>query len=181
MDEIQSGQFVMTIDEIELRQNLNFTDDDLVANRAGKMSERQRKALWRKLLNRNRMLLFAFFISSMALTYFLIVGDEEWEHPGQFWITAVIFAYITVLLVSKVGAIRTDIEHKKIAMVEGRIKLQIRKSREEVPMHRIHIDNTSLEFGVSSWEFKSFCNTALYRIYYAPRSKIILSAERLDL
>src|SRR5262249_36406955 len=89
----------------------------------------------------------------------------------------VLFCFAALLFSGKrLNNLRRDLLSGKAGAVEGRIALDV-AARKEGAYYRVAVANQT--FGVRKNVFLAFKNGDPYRIYYAPHSKTLLSAEWL--
>jgi hypothetical protein len=167
----------LAIDELtpitQLGNAFNFSSNDLKANRTGKITARQRRAIWRRL--------FAFMISWVLLLIIpIVIGIVlvEWGTDDAFgdvvFKTEALSAYITGLLLSTfyaIGQFNTlvmviDTIRGKIRRVAGPVKRQGRYIY--VKKYRFLLDTATLDLMQSGLQ---------YKFYVLPSSHHILSVE----
>lgn len=161
---------------------LNFTDDDLEANRAGQLSERQLYRIqsgWRRLLIIGVLALIGI---GFVATVLIFLGNQH-ESP----ILTVLGLALTLVnaLVMGTGVqmrIRMNrdlrqVEESGLLITEGKVKHTLQVIRRssfywlEVKDERINVSKTTF-FAVEE--------NARYRLYRLPFSKTLLSAEKLN-
>ena len=167
----------VAIDELtpitQLGNAFNFSSNDLKANRTGKITARQRRAIWRRLL--------AFMISWILLLIIpIFIGFilVDWGTKAAFtdaiFKTEALSAYITGLLLSTfyaIGQFNTlvmviDTLRGKIRRVAGPVKRQGHYIH--VKKYRFLLDTTTLDLMQSGLQ---------YKFYVLPSSHHILSVE----
>jgi hypothetical protein len=153
---------------------LQFRESDLAANEAGELSPTQiRKLQWRRSMAIIGALvltaIFAFILLSFV-RFAAFRGASPLLAIG-FVIVVGILAFITYQAVSLTNDLRDG-----VSVVEGRVQLDMNRG-EQTSRFYVKIDN--IRFRVRKAVFLAFKNGDPYRIYYAPRSKLILSVEWL--
>lgn len=160
--------------EQDLQKALDFTDKDLQANRDGYMSKRQRKVLLRRFWKYIRYIL----ISSVGFLVFCIVCifvfDNGIVRAGVF-----IFGILPILIAVGLGfvwansqfrAIQADLRKGNVETISGQA------SKRSVYVMVIE----SIRFEMHEDIGVLFQDGAGYVVHYAPHSKRILSAEKLN-
>jgi hypothetical protein len=164
--------------EHALMEAIGFSEDDLEANRRGVLSEAQRDRLRR---DRTRLLA----LTGVALVSFAVSG---WLCAGSFFYGAntslfqvASFPFVIAIIIlgvsrTQLGPWRNDWVTGKVAALEGRVRLDIGPGN-PYSYYKIVVEGQT--FGVRKDVFLAFKNGDLYRIYYGPNSKWLLSAEWL--
>jgi hypothetical protein len=167
----------LALDELtpiaQLGNAFNFSSNDLKANRTGKITARQRRAIWRRL--------FAFMISWLLLLiipivigFILVEWGTDQTFSEAFFKTEALSGYLTGLLLSSfyaVGQFNTlvmviDTLRGKIRRVAGPVKRQGHYIY--VKKYRFLLDTATLDLMQSGLQ---------YRFYVLPSSHHILSVE----
>lgn len=159
-----------------LMQHLEFTTDDLHANREKQLGENQRIRLEAL---QNRAILFGilgFFAFALIATIFLFFGSDD----GLFIMT-LIGIFMTICNAIFVGMfarhymrLRADLSANEIEVIEGDLE------RVVIPNGRMNnflIRINGEEFYVKKDLFKLFRHEVPYRFYRASHSRVLLSAE----
>lgn len=162
--------------EQALAEALEFTEDDLAANRQGVLSESQQRyfTLRRKL---NLIQLIAYVVAGILVCIFTFVMDRENS------VEVTLLVGVFVLLFGGMGSVAT---------IEN-CNLSLRLNRVDAATGRIHLDIVQKVPGVASYElwlekqrfrpnqarFLIFKNGDPYTIYYEPITNRMLSAEWL--
>ncbi len=154
----------------QLADLLDFTQHDLNANRSGRLTDRQRAHLqtqrdaYSALYSTGLGLLIGLAVVCIALT----------QTAAKFYVellfvvpAAFILAYIIQLWIN----FTLDLRARRVDTVSGCAQSQ--------PILRFQtwLYVGSLRFGLSHRVARAFQNGAAYRVYYARRSKTILSVE----
>ena len=153
---------------------LDFTEADLEANQAGELSARQIKAL-----EKRRGLMFMGVFASivvMALFFLLASVMQPSDDAFVFYFFAVFPALLAIYLAYNVYRSSSDTRERRSAVVEGRVALDVSGGQNSANF-AIKLENK--KFRLNKRQFLTFKNGDPYRVYYAPRSKRILSAEWL--
>jgi len=161
-----------------LMEVLNFTADDLTANRAGNLSSAQADRLKR---NRQRTTLIgvvAFFVIVVIATIFLYFGQQN-----QSTILSIVGALLTVVNAIMIGMIarahlrtNADLREGGVKVLEGELERVVRRGRQQ-DNYVLRIDGISLY--VTKEVFIQFRHEIPYRIYRSRWSGVVLSAEPL--
>lgn len=144
-----------------LKYALGFSDEDLAANQAGKMSTNQRL---RCLTKRNWWL----FGCVLCILGFLV----SWFGSRESLFFLVVFGVSIVVCLVNAYRYYKDARDGIASSVEGRINLQITSGR-----FSIVLDGG--KFALKKQTFLAFKNGDPYCLYYSPHNKILLSAEWL--
>lgn len=165
--------------EERLMEALAFDEDDLAANQAGEFSGRQIARL-----NRDRrslalgvaiILLVGFFAMMLALG----AVDFAFLTPAILVILvgmSATFIGLSAFIWARSARTSADLRENRAAEVEGRVDLSVRAGQNAASYYLRVGDK---RFTVKQKAFLAFKNGDPYRIYYAPRSKRILSVEWL--
>jgi len=153
-----------------------FDEDDLEANEAGQLSQNQ---IIRLKSLRNKTLTDLMILSLLCIVAVgILMGVTVTISATIPAFIVGIFAIGTLFIIYNLKARRllADIHENCVAQAEGRVDLSL-KAKQNDPKYFIHIDN--MHFSLKESLFLLFKNGDPYRIYYAPRSKRILSVEWL--
>jgi hypothetical protein len=163
-----------------ITQETNFTHEELELNRHGYLSQDQR----------DRLAELGKYYSNFARIIFAtaaVVGVLPlciWLHPfhdATAGSLVLIIGFIAGLLVAalwlRIRALNADLKWGEVSAVEGVVKLETQNDAEYGPTYAVKIGD--MRFRVGERVFCTFKNGDPYRIYYAPHSKTILSAEWL--
>jgi len=167
--------------DIALRRELKFTPEDLVANRAGRMSERQHY----QLRVRRRRSVFTGMIIILALVFsaslFIFLGQRE---DGSI-ILAFIGIGLTLCNAALVGVfarhwlrLSADIREKSVQATTGPLERVIKPVGRRVVNYAIRVGN--IELFVSKEVFDIFAHHASYTIYRTSYTGALLSVERKE-
>ncbi|MBK8029120.1 MAG: hypothetical protein J0M07_23545 [Anaerolineae bacterium] len=152
---------------------LKFTDDDLAMNAAGRLSKTQVAALHR------RRTIGAVMIGGLCVTvaFFLLIGTVgATASLGPILLAMLVFMAFA-LAVGALPAVRITRDLKMgVQVAEGRVELDTTPAQNSAS-YRVKVDGR--KFNVQKRAFLAFKNGDPYRIYYAPNTKMILSAEWL--
>lgn len=166
--------------ENDLMAALNFTADDLDANRDGQLSEEQRARLYGKriywLLAIAGVVAFVFLINLPGV--FIVFSSGDYPPPADMLIfIGFILGCIGILVLlytrSDLRAITADLQEKTVESVQGLIALET-FGQDKM---KVHIHDRA--FTVNNKAGLAFKNGDPYCLYYAPHSKTLLSAEWL--
>ena len=155
---------------------LKFDEDDLAVNRAGNVSEGQ----YRRLRNQRDALLWPFAGLLVIGGVGGVIGFARVDPDSGLviWIIFVIVAvgFVgTVLFLTWINLAK-DLGGGYVAAIEGRVQLDV-KGKGNIIRYTVGIDYQF--FPVDKATFLAFKNGDPYRIYFAPNTKTILSAEWL--
>ncbi len=152
---------------------LKFTDDDLAMNAAGRLSPAQAAMLQR------RRTVGAILIGGLCATvgFFLLIGTVgATASLGPILLAMLVFLAFA-LAVGAIPAVRISRDLQQgVKVAEGRVALDMTPAQNSAT-YKVQIDGQ--KFKVQKRAFLAFKNGDPYRIYYAPNTKTILSAEWL--
>ncbi len=171
---------------------LDFTFDDLAANRAGEISNRQQQILHEEDAEETKSLLFGLailtpiFLIACGLCAALVnVGAIiEWASDGLPVIGAIVALMSIIILYVNYQGRRERRRHPPVVMLQGPLTLytDYQDTRE---FYYADIDGVSIKLEGIVMEglriyTSNFSTDQPYRVYYAPRADKILSAEHID-
>ncbi len=168
----------MTSEVEALMSAMDFTSADLEANRRGDLSPAQAA-----MLNRNRRRQIAI---AMTLFPLLVIAATILLYLGQINNNAILggagalMILLNALLVGIIGRsymrLSQDLQAGNVDKLTGEVERVLQRGRQsDTYLLRINGDNLQ----VSQDIFRSFRHQALYRIYRANHSGLLLSAEPL--
>lgn len=183
VEEGDPKQKVAGLQEILAKAN-NFGQEDLEANKAGRMSSQQVSRLVPQLLSGSSIILAALLIEALSLFLFSPLGRADQVTFLAFCGTLIAIPIFIVGLVRFWRAL-SDILGGKIAMEEGvgrkvtlshgsRRDLEKRTGRETTTRF-YQIDQKRIR--VPERAYRALINSVPYRVYYAPNTKILMSIE----
>lgn len=157
-------------------QPLQFTEDDLVANRQGQLGKTQRDRLKGLQVRALIIGIIGFFAFALIATIFLFFGSEN-----SLFIMTLIGIFITICNAIFVGMfarqymrLRADLNSGEIDILEGQLeRVVIPNGRMSNFLLRIEGE----EFYVKKDLFKLFRHDVHYRFYRTVHSHVLLSAE----
>jgi hypothetical protein len=159
-----------------LTEALNFSEEDLQANRAGRLSEAQKYRLtrgWRRTL---WIVIGLVIVLTLGATTLIFVAQNN-DLP----VLNVIGVLMTIINAGIVGLgaqsyLRTssDLKGGKVATISGVVSHTIRVSG-RVATYILKVDNQNVV--VSRLVFFAVEDGKAYHLYRAPSSKTLLSAE----
>ena len=155
-----------------LQQALDFTDEDLQANREGYMTKRQRKNIDQI---RTEMRFVQFVGVGMGIIF--LFGCAIWLDPVCFGLMALSIPLTIFASVSQSRRASRDLYKGMVLSIDERIKLI--KQREGLGYIRCYVQAGEGQFRISKRAYKSLQNRGFYRIYFAPNTSKILSIEAL--
>jgi hypothetical protein len=157
---------------------MRFTEEDLEANRRGLLSEAQLDRFRR---NRTRLLaLNGVAFVGLGLASLLCIAPLFGVDIGVLVAAGFVALFASIILafsVKRANTWRSELYSGKAAALEGRVRLDVRPAGNNVATYIVAIDDQ--KFGVRKDVFLAFKNGDPYRLYYAPQSKTLLSAEWL--
>jgi hypothetical protein len=174
----------------DLMAIFNFTEDDLAANRAGRMSARQATRLqsdYKNVAIRSVLVVSIFScLGCVSLTAALIgkslpgIGDAG----SALMMVAVIAIVVFVTIAIQQTKTQFDLKQRAVTYVDGGLKLKLVPAKAAL-YYKVEV--ASKTFDISREVFDTLytyhkidLEQRLYRVYYAPETKKLLSAEILD-
>ncbi|MEL6148016.1 MAG: hypothetical protein AAFV33_24855 [Chloroflexota bacterium] len=156
-----------------LEEALNFTADDLAANRTGQLSDEQMTML------RNRAGIRGLAANAMSL---VLAGVGFWLMNQSFWQwAALLFACAGALYYfSSRGRAHAAVEVAagEVAVVSGEVVLttdDVSGPERKVTEHILTVGDEA--FVISRYAFAAFEDGDHYHVYYLPEARLVLSAE----
>jgi hypothetical protein len=156
-----------------LMQAIGFMEDDLEANREGHISRRQRVILENDQTFRNTLITFAAILAIPLTLLFSCISFSEFGNTALF---CFLIAGIIFFMRRSWARVNDDLRMGDVRAIEGWVKLDF-ANRGNWSLYSLAINGEI--FSVKKSVFLAFKNGDPYRIYYAPHSKTILSAEWL--
>ncbi|MEO8392593.1 MAG: hypothetical protein ABI700_06340 [Chloroflexota bacterium] len=153
-----------------LAQELNFTFDDLEANREGRFTEPQRKRL-RLLMLRDVVSYGLLALLPLGGLVALLTGSAD--HPVNGVMLAlllILFGLLIFYVIRQVYATRADLTGG-VKVVTGQAALHVAGRG----LHSLSVGQQN--FQISKKVYSAFAEDKFYRVYYAPKLKAILSVE----
>jgi hypothetical protein len=165
----------MTTSERALMDALKFTEADLQANRAGKLSEAQRQAFARRSIIFGALALVSAVV--FALSYFSL-PEREGEPLSllAFGLMPVSLALIGFSLFELFGAFM-KLQRDSITSQRGNADIEMDQSRRRL-FGKLKVGK--FEMFVPKEQLVAFHQGATYIVYYTTYPKQILSAEFVD-
>lgn len=154
-----------------------FTAEDLAVNRTGRLSQRQLEALQRR--ERRASVIVLLFtvgmaiVPAIALSAFALAGNLPMVGLSVFLLVG-----LPMLGYWVADSERRRWHRDRTGNVAASIYGPVWPVRAPGRMDRSRIRIENLEFAVSPEQLAAFQPGATYSIYYTPRTRMILSAER---
>ncbi|HEX2908350.1 MAG TPA: hypothetical protein VHO69_15870 [Phototrophicaceae bacterium] len=163
--------------ETDLMAALNFTDEDLEANRDGRLSQRQRQRFAKMQANITTEIYLAGFVGLIGipiLVYWYHLHSVSWLEAVP---PALISSFVCLMLVlswwERRIMLAADLREESVETLQGLVKL------EHLGKSGGHFNLQNQNFPLSSKALLAFKNGDPYCIYYAPNTRTLLSAEWL--
>ncbi len=160
---------------------LELSPENVEANQLGHITRQQREKLESRAVLTIIVLAIILVMCPFVVTFNINEIIYHSQNPNSLInyalsiIVAVIFLVYSALLIRSLYRIRLDLQTNQIQSTVGKIQLRVKTGR---GTSRKLVIN-SLEFDISRQLYKCFIDGENYRIYYAPHSVILLSAEQL--
>jgi hypothetical protein len=158
-----------------LARAFDFTNDDLAENQQGRLSDKQKTSL------RERMIFVGLAIGFILtfLSVILIGLIRNSDNLLEYMVTGLVALLVFVFAAALWGGItdtRSDLRQGVVASVTGMAEPYTRRGYRGWDNY-LKID--TLDFMISP-HYPAFRAETRYQIFYAPATKVILSAVRLD-
>ncbi len=164
----------------DLMAALQFTSDDLAANRAGKLSDRQRERLRRS----GRSIFYAAVGLALALSIgaaLLIYLGQRNESPILRLVGVALTVINAVVLAVGVGSglrLRADLRAGQVVAVSGVVRRVVRVSgRSAAYVLAVELPQGTLRLNVSKAVFNSFQDGVRYHLYRTLSARLLVAAE----
>lgn len=153
---------------------LGVSQDDMLFNRSGRMSDRQKD-----ILRRERRLALLFYVVVVLLVggFIWLIRDDLPSSLSEVGlielIMLVLFGGIIAYKTYTISLISNDLSSDAVAVQAGHIRRHVTGSNRS-RVYQIIINE--VRFQVSRQIYNAFIDGDYYHVYYAPRSKILLNA-----
>jgi hypothetical protein len=154
------------VDDKTLYKALRIGDDDLLANREGRLSKSQRKRLGLTSL----LLLLSFMLVLCGLAIFAVSDTVG----GLWWVTGLVALLVAVGIIWAWLRPRLDAWRGTVLMVEGQPELQPERGPRGSLLIKDH------KFQAPLWVLFWVNPNAVYRIYYTPTTRTIVGMEQVN-
>jgi hypothetical protein len=153
---------------------LNFTEDDLIANRDGYMTKVQRQRLRKDEMDVGYGCLIAGFLYASVILCPVIWSVSKGRLDNWMLIALLLVALLCLVLAASFfywhrRNVIADLRKGNVLMVEGYVTIEHLKG------YRMDIQIENVRFNIT--ETIAFNEDSVYRIYYAPHTMRPLSAE----
>jgi hypothetical protein len=177
---MHDAQPVIAMPTPDLMTALNFTPDDLAANRAGVLSDAQRERLRRS----GRPLFYGVVGLALALmtgAALLIYLGQRGAAPILSLVGVSLTAINAVVLAVGVGSqlrLREDVRGGRVVTLSGIVRRVVRVSRRSAAyVLVVELPEGALRLNVSKAVFNSFQDGARYHLYRTPSARLLVAAE----
>jgi hypothetical protein len=164
-----------------LMEALDFTDEDLAANREGYLTKRQLLRLSQRQNSWTMGVVLAaigsVFLCAFAIMDGIRIGDTVSSRVGIIGLIAILAGGFVLYTWTKGARFAVDLRQGELEAVEGRVALDVISQGSSGNAYTVQIEDRT--FAINKPIFLAFKNGDPYRIYYAPHSRTILSAEWL--
>lgn len=161
-----------------LMEGLEFSEEELTANRDGYLTKRQRilldqeRGLWRRL---NRLI---WVLTPIIIAVIILDGYRIADTPSSrigFVCFALILAGVSLTYTYLRGkSFDQDLWKGSVEGIEGLARLESYRARDGM---KYFVSFEKQRFKISRSAFEAFVSQQKYRIYYVPHSRKIVSAE----
>ncbi len=160
-------------DRLEMEQQIGFSSEDVAENRAGKLTDRQRGRLNRKLIF--SVLVFIWVIVLMVVAL-MILGLVEGGALARLFVFAVSGAFLGARGLT-IWQTYKDMSAGKVEMIEG--IAQTHPARQNNGRRRYRVQIGDMTFWLLAREQRNFHDGLRYKVYYAPNTKLVVGVEIL--
>lgn len=169
----------MDSDDFALMQALDFTTEDLNANRRGQLGEHQ-KARLRKQIARYDLMM-GIWLALAALTAFASAALMFEAHSSNAWggfLFAVAFGYIGLTNDGARQKLNADLRQDQTQTVAGWVMPSTTLKGGDTPARLFKLTIDEHIFFVDGKAYPYFQKGTFYRVYFTPRERRILAVER---
>jgi hypothetical protein len=156
-----------------LKDVFSFTDEDLVANRAGQITPSQHKRLKGERFG-HILLAIGGCVLFPPLAYILL--PSLINDPFLFLLMFGLCAVVLVYPIYKLVQIINDIKDNRLVTTQGVVTIHITRGKSS----HYEIIIRGQTFSVAYHQCNAFIEGEKYRLHHLPRSKMILSVRRLS-
>lgn len=161
---------------LSLASGLNFTGDDLIANRNGRLSDAQAA----RLRSRAGCSIIVGTVLVLALA-----GSGIWLALAEAWLWSIAFFVMAggLFWLNRSGraSVTTERQNGQVAMIKGEAILSAddyASPNRKMTEYILTIGDEA--FVLSKDAFSAFEDGDIYTVYYLPKARIVLSAESAD-
>jgi hypothetical protein len=173
---------------IDLSRLFNFTDDDLKANRNGKISDRQKRLLLLYTVTRTEFLWFALGgIPILGVLIWLMVRPAGLKFPVLLAIMLLVVGIIlTIDVMKRIVALIRDLSEGTVQHLDSYLTTRRRVERKSgiglAAFHEVVVSGAKQMGGqttlrISRRQFDALPESGYYEFYYAPHTGRILSIQ----
>ncbi|NWF70857.1 MAG: hypothetical protein HXY40_17365 [Chloroflexi bacterium] len=161
-----------------LASGLDFTEDDLQANRAGQLSARQAQKLLTRHRNTTQTMLGLMLMATLffvPLAFFAAIDTRDITPGvllGAVWLGAI--ALLSAVIRSS-DAAKVDIANGLVMAVQGPVQCYTTSSSSST-QYNLRVGELTFE-RVDQNVYIAFKHLDIYTLYYTPQSKTIVAAE----
>ena len=164
-----------------MTQTLPLNPDDLDANRAGRLTDSQRKG-YRNLDRSFRKSEFTGALLCAAIAAILLTATGPAPNAQYRPLAGAAFALVGVFLLVRAtilgDAVSQDVRGGKVEMVEGAVgKRRVSSSGSTPDFHYLSVAGKS--FSVGSGTYEATPEAGIVRLYYLPHSHKVVNLERM--
>ena len=167
--------------QTRLMQSMGFTQDDLAANREGRLSEIQHYNLQVRRQRSVMIGLALILVAAFVATLLIFLGGQD---DGSV-ILVLIGIGVTICSAALTGVfarfwmrLTADISDGSVQEYSGKLERVVKPVNRRVVNYMIRVG--AAEAFVSKEAFETFEHLLQYRIYRAPHTGALLSAERIE-
>ncbi len=157
-----------------LEAYFNFTPDDLVINKEGRLSAAQKAKIASQKQNYFKVLRIGAPILGVVAGLLFLLGEPLMRVIGFFLLIGLPLAIVA--LIKKTRQLQQEIEDDRVAKYCGTIQLEIneRRGRYGTTTYKLIAGET---FALNSELLTHLHNGETYCVYYTPQSKLLLALE----
>lgn len=167
--------------EDQLQQGLQFTDEDLEANRFGKLTASQKQ--WVKTRYRNHVLIPNMAFLGMLILFDIILMGTTFEDAHDLSLSSFLICQSPFLGFMVFGIwwikqrhteLQTDLQEARVVKTMGSVRLHTEQIKNTI---WYHLYLRGIDFELTEKQFLAFRQGEQYTVYYTPKTKLILSAK----
>jgi hypothetical protein len=164
--------------QTDLMSGVGFEPTDLWANRDGRLSKKQLHLIYQRRATYMH-LVCAFLVMAIVCALYGMSRLFVFQETN---LMTLIIAMMGVSMLCgfyanlQFSKYNSDLYQGEVAVQEGRVTLDLFGSNSSA---QFYVRVGDEKFAISKQTFLSFKNRDMYRLYYAPNSKVLLSVEAL--
>ncbi|HET7842113.1 MAG TPA: hypothetical protein VFM21_10930 [Terriglobia bacterium] len=162
-----------------LSLTLGFGAEDLELNRRGRTSRRQRRMLYREIRSEIYGATLGAGFAAALIIYGPVLHPEKPMLP--FFVAAGFGALAVAMSLKGLSAGLADVFARSVKSAEGQVGRYTRSSGSGRSSHTVHYYSLGdLNFSVGSAAYEALIEGLTYRVFYLPRTKMLIGIEPIS-